>query len=72
MNLTDAAAKTTRINGIEAIRALIRPDMARVNALIESSLYSEVGLIDQLGHYIIESGGKRLRPALGAAQRPGI
>ena len=64
MNLTDAAAKTTRINGIEAIRALIRPDMARVNALIESSLHSEVGLIDQLGHYIIESGGKRLRPAL--------
>lgn len=64
MSLTDATAKNIRIEGIEAIRALLRPDMQRVNALIESSLYSEVGLIDQLGHYIIESGGKRLRPAL--------
>lgn len=64
MSLTDATAKNTRIESIEAIRALLGPDMRRVNALIEASLHSEVGLIDQLGHYIIESGGKRLRPAL--------
>lgn len=49
---------------IDRIRELIADDMSRVNSLIEGSLYSEVGLIDQLGHYIINSGGKRLRPAV--------
>ncbi|MEM6998903.1 MAG: octaprenyl diphosphate synthase [Pseudomonadota bacterium] len=49
---------------INSIRELIAEDMASVNKLIEESLYSDVGLIDQLGHYIINSGGKRLRPAL--------
>ncbi|MCZ6804235.1 MAG: octaprenyl diphosphate synthase [Proteobacteria bacterium] len=49
---------------IERIRELIATDMTRVNSIIEESLHSEVGLIDQLGHYIINSGGKRLRPAI--------
>ena len=44
---------------IDDIRELIAEDMARVNTLIEKSLYSDVELIDQLGHYIINSGGKR-------------
>jgi octaprenyl-diphosphate synthase len=60
----DSTAEKTEIMGIDQIRALIAEDMDKVNNLIESSLYSEVGLIDQLGHYIINSGGKRLRPAL--------
>ncbi|HTT08669.1 MAG TPA: polyprenyl synthetase family protein [Gammaproteobacteria bacterium] len=38
--------------------------MAAVNQLIEASLYSEVPLIDKLAHHIINSGGKRLRPAI--------
>ncbi|MCY4155093.1 MAG: polyprenyl synthetase family protein [Gammaproteobacteria bacterium] len=38
--------------------------MQAVNALIQEKLHSEIGLIDQLGHYIVNSGGKRLRPAL--------
>jgi len=50
--------------GINEIRDLIVDDMTRVNRLIEQSLHSEVALIAQLGHYIINSGGKRLRPAL--------
>ncbi len=49
---------------IHAIRALIADDMSRVDDLIQKRLYSDVGLIDQLGHYIVNSGGKRLRPAL--------
>ena len=49
---------------IDDIRELIAEDMALVNTLIEKSLYSEVDLIDQLGHYIINSGGKRLRPVI--------
>ncbi len=60
----EATAKQTITIGIDEIRALIADDMNRVNDLIEKSLYSDVELIAQLGHYIINSGGKRLRPAL--------
>lgn len=49
---------------IEAIRSLISQDMGEVNQLIQQNLHSEVALINQLGHYIINSGGKRLRPSL--------
>jgi octaprenyl-diphosphate synthase len=35
-----------------------------VDGLIQQRLHSEVALINQLGQYIINSGGKRLRPAL--------
>lgn len=49
---------------IESVRALIAEDMGRVNDLIQRRLHSDVELIDQLGHYIVNSGGKRLRPAL--------
>ena len=50
--------------GLEPVQALIRDDMQKVNALIQEKLHSDIGLIDQLGHYIVSSGGKRLRPAL--------
>ena len=38
--------------------------MAAVDAMIQARLQSDVVLINQLGHYIINSGGKRMRPAL--------
>ena len=46
------------------IRACIADDMRAVDALIQARLRSEVVLINQLGHHIINSGGKRLRPLL--------
>lgn len=49
---------------IQSIYALIRQDMDAVNTMIQQRLQSEVVLINQLGHYIINSGGKRLRPAI--------
>lgn len=49
---------------IDAVRALITDDMRAVDALIHTRLHSEVMLINQIGHYIINSGGKRLRPQL--------
>lgn len=64
MNQNESTAEKTENMGINQIRGLIATDMDKVNSLIEESLYSEVGLIDQLGHYIINSGGKRLRPAV--------
>jgi len=47
---------------IESILNLVENDMKRVNLSIQSQLNSEVALINQLGAYIIQSGGKRLRP----------
>lgn len=38
--------------------------MKRVDACIEDSLKSDVVLINQIAHYIVASGGKRLRPML--------
>ncbi|SDZ99210.1 octaprenyl-diphosphate synthase [Nitrosospira multiformis] len=49
---------------IERIRSLIAPDMGRVDTVIREKLHSEVVLIRQVSEYIINSGGKRLRPAL--------
>ena len=49
---------------LQQIQALIRDDMRAVDALIQEKLHSDIELIDQLGHYIVNSGGKRLRPAL--------
>jgi octaprenyl-diphosphate synthase len=46
------------------IQALIANDMGAVNALIQQRLQSDVVLVNQLSHYIIGNGGKRLRPML--------
>lgn len=49
---------------IEDIQALISEDMDAVNARVLERLQSEVVLVNQVGHYIVNSGGKRLRPML--------
>ena len=46
------------------IQALIQDDILAVDQLILKRLASDVVLINQIGHYIINSGGKRLRPLL--------
>ena len=38
--------------------------MARVNACIHENLQSDIMMIPAIGHYIVNSGGKRLRPLL--------
>ncbi len=49
---------------LQAIRSLIAEDLQAVDRLIHARLRSEVALINQLGNYIVNSGGKRLRPLL--------
>ena len=46
------------------IQALVADDMESVNANIRAQLHSHVLLIRQMGEYIVNSGGKRLRPTL--------
>ncbi|SFM60770.1 octaprenyl diphosphate synthase [Marinobacter zhejiangensis] len=42
----------------------VAEDFSRVNKLIIRRLSSDVPLVEKIAHYIIESGGKRLRPLL--------
>jgi octaprenyl-diphosphate synthase len=49
---------------LDQLYALIGPDMKAVDAVIRQRLHSEVVLVRQVAEYIIQSGGKRLRPAL--------
>ena len=49
---------------IEHIKKFIAQDMGTVDSVIREKLYSHVALVRQVSEYIINSGGKRLRPAL--------
>ncbi|WP_440874713.1 octaprenyl diphosphate synthase [Thalassotalea sp. PLHSN55] len=49
---------------LKNILALAHDDMTAVNDLIFSQLHSDVALINQLGVYIVNAGGKRMRPML--------
>jgi octaprenyl-diphosphate synthase len=46
------------------IHAVVADDFAAVNRTIMSQLGSRVPLVETIGQYIIQSGGKRLRPLL--------
>ncbi|MDO4697595.1 MAG: octaprenyl diphosphate synthase [Pasteurellaceae bacterium] len=49
---------------LEQISQLANADMQAVDHAILSQLNSDVVLINQLGHYIISGGGKRIRPLI--------
>ena len=49
---------------LDALYALIAKDMQAVDAVIRERLHSEVVLVRQVAEYIVQSGGKRMRPAL--------
>lgn len=55
-----AAAKATSL----AIFAPIEAGMLAVNGVIRQQLHSDVALVNQIAEYIINAGGKRIRPAL--------
>lgn len=61
VSLHDNYNENTRLTQIQRLTA---DDMQGVNQLILSRLHSEVTLVNQLGRYIINSGGKRVRPLL--------
>ena len=49
---------------LESLQTFLADDMHAVDHVIRERLYSDVALIRQVSEYIINSGGKRLRPAL--------
>ena len=48
----------------EGPQGIVAQEMAAVDTVIRQRLSSEVALIGQVAEYIIQSGGKRVRPAL--------
>lgn len=49
---------------LDNFNQLLADDMKAVDQVIRDRLHSEVLLVNQVGEYIVGSGGKRLRPAL--------
>lgn len=47
-------------------KSLVAPELAAVDAVIVQHLKSDVTLVNQIGHYIVSAGGKRVRPMLVA------
>jgi len=52
---------------LQPLAALVEEDMAHVNHIILDRARSNVELIPELAHHLIDSGGKRLRPMLTLA-----
>lgn len=42
----------------------VQDDFIAVNQLIIAKLHSEVSLVENIGHYLVKAGGKRLRPLM--------
>ncbi len=63
-HLHNASAQPVPNMQIDTIKTLMADDMNAVDAVIQQRLSSEVVLVNQLSHYIVNSGGKRLRPLL--------
>jgi len=65
---------------ISDIRACVAEEFSQVNDLIVQQLHSNVDMVENIGHYIVDAGGKRLRPllvllsakALGSAIGPAV
>ena len=49
---------------MQAIREPVQAELDAVNQLIIANLESDVDLVENIGHYIVDAGGKRLRPIL--------
>lgn len=49
---------------MDHIRHLVSDDFKAVNQKILEQLHSRVDMVENIGHYITEAGGKRLRPLL--------
>lgn len=49
---------------MQHIRGPVADEFERVNELIIRQLESDVPMVENVGHYIVDAGGKRLRPLL--------
>ncbi len=52
------------VAGLKEIVALVEDDLVKVEELFEQQVKSDVRLLAEIGRYVREGGGKRVRPAL--------
>jgi len=52
------------VAGLRDIVQLVQDDLARVEELFDEQIRSDVRLVGEIGRYIRDGGGKRIRPAL--------
>src|SRR3954467_5080589 len=62
-----AATEQAGLGALDRLLAATHDEMAKVNALILKRADSHVELVPELARYLIEAGGKRLRPMLTIA-----
>ena len=60
----DPLGRGRSVADLKEIVHLVEDDLVRVEALFEEHLRSDVRLVGEIGRYILEGGGKRIRPAL--------
>ena len=67
-NSATAATTVSRVAGAIAdlgpVYSLVENEFLAVNRLIADQLASDVAMVEDIGSYIVESGGKRLRPLM--------
>ena len=67
-NSATAATAVSRtadaIADLGAVYGLVEGEFRAVNQLIPEQLTSDVAMVEDIGSYIVESGGKRLRPLM--------
>ncbi|EED30822.1 octaprenyl-diphosphate synthase [gamma proteobacterium NOR5-3] len=49
---------------MQQVRAVVSAELDAVNAVIIEQLRSDVDMVENVGQYIVDAGGKRLRPVL--------
>ncbi len=47
-----------------SFQKVVEAEFEQLNDTIVQQLHSDVGLVENIGHYIVDAGGKRLRPLL--------
>ncbi|TLF49560.1 octaprenyl diphosphate synthase [Halomonas urmiana] len=60
----NAPPPSSSVTANSSLHAVVADDFAAVNRTILDQLASRIPLVETIGQYIIESGGKRLRPLL--------
>ncbi len=67
LKVTKEHSQTKTVSPLQRLHAVLKDDLAAVNAMIVNQMQSNVPLIPELASYLIASGGKRMRPLLTLA-----
>lgn len=62
--MLSSVKSSNKYQTIEQIKHLVADEFEAVDQLISSHLYSNIPLIEEISHYILKNGGKRLRPLI--------